>query len=180
MAETKRSFLSTIPGVVTGVAGLLTGVVGLISLSVQQGWIGGGSSKTATTATTTIGGSGGSGGTDTGSASPSSSLSTSRARVTFSFSPTRVDLSLPKTEQQVTVTNTGDAVTMSSVTMKGIDADKFQADGSDCTGHALATGDQCKVSVKLVTQATGTYTASLVLTPKGGEPVTVPVNSKLL
>ena len=41
MSENSRSFFSTVPGLVTGLAGVLTAVVGLITVLIQLGVIGG-------------------------------------------------------------------------------------------------------------------------------------------
>ena len=40
-SENKKSFWSSIPGLVTGLAGLLTGVVGLVTVLIQLDVIGG-------------------------------------------------------------------------------------------------------------------------------------------
>ena len=86
MSESKRSFWSTIPGFVTGLAGLLTAVVGLVTVLIQLDIIGGDDSDqpVGTTGTTVAGGAPAGGG-----ATPTT------AALAFTVSPARSSSSRP-------------------------------------------------------------------------------------
>jgi hypothetical protein len=175
MAEHK-SFLSTVPGMVTGIAGLLTGVVGLLSLSFQQGWIGDSSSKSSTTVTT-LPGAGTASSSSSGATGSGSGGSAAAPRITVS--PTSVALTLVKPKQSVTVTNAGEAaVTMDRASLTGGDNDKFQVDDG-CNGRLPASGS-CTVEVSLGSGASGSLSTQLLITPEGGTATRVNVSAALL
>jgi len=173
MAESRRAFLSTVPGIITGVAGMLTAVVGLLTLSVQQGWIGkgSGSSQTSTTVasgptTTAVGG--GTGTTVFGSPAT--------VTPTLTVSPKSLDLStVGKVQDRVTVRNQGSVVvTLDPPEIRGTDAAQFTVADVSCGGRALQPGADCAVDVKLSASKAGSYTANLVITPTPGSPILVP------
>jgi hypothetical protein len=164
VSDGKRSFWSSVPGLITGLAGLLTGVVGLITLLVQQGVIGNNSSGgklpplgTSVPSATVPG----TPGTVAGSSS-------STASGTFTVSPTALDFAPtdPRTKA-VTVKNTGNVTTLTDFrsTVDGKDAGLFQASLGDCGGPLPANGT-CTVKVTFTPQsgaALKQYTARLRL-----------------
>ena len=141
MSENKRSFFSTIPGLVTGLAGLLTGIVGLVTVLMQLNVIGGDESNGSTAVNTGTSASapagGGAGGTPTTEAG------------TFTASPSTLNFGPadPK-EKVVKVTNTSDSarLTVQMPTLTGKDADRFTASPGDCSGQ-LAPNLSCNVRV---------------------------------
>ena len=69
--------------------------------------------------------------------------------------------------QTVTLTNTGvDPLTISTVSLGGLDAAEFTADPS-CVGQTLAAGGQCQVGVTFDPAAIGLRTAVLRVTHTG-------------
>lgn len=159
-----RRFLSTIPGVVTGVAGLLTGVVGLITVLIQLGVIGGddGDGTTASTTTTAValpGGGGGAGATTT----------TELAR--FSVEPPTLEFKLtdPR-EKTVRVRNLSETapLTLSTPRITGEDQTQFSVVPGTC--NALRPGESCTLRVTFAPSA-GTlrsYRAILQVAGPGG------------
>ena len=164
--QEKKSFFSTVPGLVTGAAGLLTGVVGLLTVSTQLGWIGddgngGGSTDQPTaesTATTTRSG---------GTAGPG----TTAANLSFDASPRRIDFGgLAGDEQQVTVRNTGNGVVrFDAFTVTGANRDQFRIGQNDC-GSSLNPGRTCTVTVTFLKTRAGESTGTLVIQPAGTSP----------
>lgn len=168
--QEKKSFFSTIPGVVTGTAGLLTGVVGLLTVSTQLGWIGddgnggGGADQPAaeSTATTTRSG---------GTAGPAGGAGTTAASLSFDASPRRIDFGgLAGDEQQVTVRNNGNGVVgFEPFTITGANRDQFRIGPSDC-GSSLNPGRTCTVTVTFLRTRAGESTGTLVIQPAGTSP----------
>jgi hypothetical protein len=164
VSDGKRSFWSSVPGLITGLAGLLTGVVGLITLLVQQGVIGNNSSaKNGATPGTTVPSA-----TVPGTPSTVAGSSSSTASGTFTVSPTALDFAPtdPKTKA-VTVKNTGNVTTLTDFrpTLDGKDAERFQVSLFDCGGPLPANGT-CTVKVTFTPQAGAAlkqYTARLRL-----------------
>lgn len=162
MGADSKSFWSTIPGLITGLAGVLTAIVGLGTLLIQLGVIGdggGGSTKTGrSTATTLAPGSGGSG----GSSGSQSGTATTRAVKTFGVSPETVTLK-GNEKASIMVRNTGNAALLLVPEVTGRDADKFTVDDGSCSSE-LAPQDSCVLTVSfeggLVAEATLEVTAS--------------------
>lgn len=169
--QEKRSFFSTIPGLVTGAAGLLTGVVGLLTVSTQMGWIGddgdgGGNDKPAaeSTATTARAGTGsvtGSGG----------ATATTAASLSFEATPRQITFGgLTGDEQVVTVSNKGNGpIRFEPFTVTGANRDQFRVGQNDC-GAALNAGRTCTVTVTYLKTRAGESTATLVVQPVGSTP----------
>lgn len=158
----RKSFWSTVPGLITGVAGTITGIVALVGVAAQAGWIGGGDGG-GTTTTTTVEGSAGTieGGRTTG---PGATAPEEEASGELAVSPTSVDLTLLAPEATVTVRNTGDApVDVRPPNITGSDADSFEVADDGCSGSDLDPGRSCEVTVRLDTGSPGDYQAVLVV-----------------
>ncbi len=135
MTDGRRSFWSSIPGLITGLAGLLTGVVGLGTLAVQQGIIGKGSGSPVVTT--------GAPGSSGAPATP-----TTGAGV-FIVNPTALDFApADAKEKLVTVKNFGPTpLTVQTPRVDGKDPDRFSASYGTCTGAPLPAGLSCTLKV---------------------------------
>lgn len=166
MSDGRRSFWSSVPGLITGLAGLLTGVVGLITLLVQQGVIGhdsankSSSAGTSTTVTSTVAGG-------TAGAAPGGN-STAGGR--FGLSPGSLDFQPTDSKQKpVTIRNTGSTdLTNVQATVTGPDSKVFSVAIGDCTGRVVANLS-CTVNVTFTPPpgALKKYTATLQVTASG-------------
>lgn len=166
-----RSFWSTVPGLVTGLAGLLTGIVGLLTVSVQLGWVGGGNGSNANSSTSTSTTSTTVGGTTTtlfGSGPSGSTVGPSGSR--FELSPPVLAFAvIGRSEKRLTVRNTGSTpFSVESVTVEGPGAAQFTVDDTECRVADLAPRDSCDV---LVTYTSGGASgpATLEVTVSGAE-----------
>ena len=182
MSENKRSFFSTIPGLVTGLAGLLTAVVGLVTVLIQLNVIGGDDSNGSTAVnaggpvTSAPAGGGGAGGGGPGGTTASNRPGT------FSVDPKSLKLALNEREKSVKVTNDGSAaITMLAPEFSGTDKAVFKTDAG-CTNTRLEPGRSCTLKVLFTPSGPlKSYTAALVLnadkTPRATE---VPVDASTL
>lgn len=168
MSENKKSFWSSIPGLVTGLAGLLTGIVGLVTVLIQLDVIGGGHDSTAPAAgvTTTVAVAPGPTATgNTGSGAGGGAATTISGKLTAN----PVSLKLATTERQKSVTVTNDAsgpLTLLKPEYTGTDKTAFSTD-SGCTNVALLPGRSCTLTVQLAPSGPlKTYKATLVLEAK--------------
>ncbi|HEX2119184.1 MAG TPA: hypothetical protein VHF91_08370 [Acidimicrobiales bacterium] len=174
MSESKRSFFSTIPGLITGLAGLLTGIVGLVTVLIQLGVLGGDDSSSSSPGTTVTSapapggqgavGGGGSGGT------------TATDAPTFTVSPTTLDFQAtdPRTKR-VTVENTSStaSIRVTQPRVTGEDASNFSVSLGQCSG-ALAPNLSCTIEVTFAPSGPlRRYTATLQVqatgAPRGDE-----------
>lgn len=184
MAVKERSFWSTIPGLVTGLAGLLTGIVGLLTVSVQLGWLGsdddgGGdpeSNRTETTAanspSTTVNPLLGGGARGTTTAPAAGTLTVDPPRVSFT--------QLGSREAVVTVRNeTTAAIPLRPPTITGLHANQFTATNVDC-GTSLGAGRSCSMKVTYLATRSGESTATLVIEPTSGVAKEVPLSGSTL
>jgi hypothetical protein len=174
MSESRRSFFSTIPGLVTGLAGLLTGIVGLVTVLIQLGVIGDdGDDSPVTGAGTTVvpGAPGGGGGVAT----------TEVGRLTVS--PTLVKIQGTQRDAEVKVTNQTRTtkVTVLTPEFDGPDQSVFRADAG-CSNVPLDPGRSC--TLKVLFSPSGplkSYRATLVVKGDRGTPDTqVPVEASSL
>ncbi len=119
MSNPNRSFWSSVPGLVTGLAGLLTGVVGLITLAVQLDLVGRDTAKPPATTGPTLAGPS----TTTGVAS-----FTATPR-TLDFAPTD-----PK-EKTITIRNTSltTELRLAAPLVTGKDEKQFTPGYGDCS-----------------------------------------------
>ena len=143
MSESKRSFFSTIPGLITGLAGLLTGIVGLVTVLIQLGVLGddNGTSSTSATSTTVAGGT--SGGGAGGGGAPTTEVPR------FTVSPTTLDFPAGGArEKTVKVTNESDSATLTvqAPQVAGTDRAQFSASSGDCN-RPVRAGESCELRV---------------------------------
>ncbi len=152
MSTKRRSFWSTIPGLITGLAGILTGLVGLGTLLVQTGVIG-----------------------DDGDGSTPKPGETPVAR--FTVSPTSVELNADEKTAPLTVENTGTTVlSFQQPVLNGAQKDQFTVT-SRCA--QVQPGDTCTVTVTFKGLLEGS--ATLTIRAGGGASAKdVPVEGKLL
>jgi hypothetical protein len=165
----KRSFWSTVPGIITGFAGLLSATAALVGLLVTFGVIGGKDSTSKDSAGTD-------GGADTEQPAGSGSATTVAEVPTFAVDPTSVSLDqLLAKEAKVVVKNTGDtSMSVQAPTVRGGDAAQFAAKDESCTDAKIPAGDTCEMTVMFTPKGNGRYSATLVVSVKGApEPVEV-------
>lgn len=170
MSESKKSFFSGVPGVITGLAGLLTAVVGLVTVLIQLDVIGDDddSSPVAAGGTTTVPGAPAGGAT-----------STTAVTGRLVAEPATVKLQPTEREKTVTVRNATTAtVTVQKPEYTGDDRKAFSTD-TGCTNVALAPGRSCTMKVTLApTGPLRSYKANLVLEAKElGQATEVPVEA---
>jgi hypothetical protein len=178
MSENKKSFWSSIPGLVTGLAGLLTGVVGLVTVLIQLDVIGGDNGGTPSAAVSTTVAPGGTAGTTGGGGGGSATTISGR----LTADPTSLKLATGERKKTLTVKNlTNAAVTVLKPEYTGADRSAFSTD-SGCTNVVLQAGRTCTLEVTLSpTGPLKTYKASLVLEAKEiSESTEVPVEASTL
>ncbi len=141
VAAKERSFWSSLPGLLTGLAGVLTGVVALLGLALNQGWIGDGPEEDS----------------DGGGQAEVVNISVEPESLELSEVPTQ-------SAKSVTVTNEGTGPVTLSTEIDGRDRGAF-SDDDDCGGE-LPPEQSCKVTVRL-SAGTGRYSATLVVSADG-------------
>ncbi len=157
-----KSYWSTMPGVVTGIASIVTAIVGLLGISVQAGWIGGDDDKAsvsstdgvATTTSPTVRG-----------ATTTSSPSTATTRVgEFEVEPQSITFEPLKTkEATITVRNTGDIpLTIRAPDLSGSGEAAFTVADDDCNS-TLAPGRSCDITVTFAAPQPGEFAAKLAV-----------------
>jgi len=149
----RRSFWSSVPGVITGVASILTVTVALIGAGVTLGWFGSGvkDEPPASAVTTTTGA--------TAATTSSTPLQASPASLRFE--------GLGARDQRVTVRNaSAGSLTLRRPTVAGVDAGEFEATDLTC-GARLDANRTCEVTVVYLATKAGTATATLVIQPEG-------------
>jgi len=159
MSENKRSYFSTIPGLVTGLAGVLTAIVGLITVLIQLDVIGGDDSDGVTAVNAG----------PTTSAAPAGGGATGTTAITaagrLAAEPTLLKLQGTERDKAVTVRNASSAATITVLKpeLSGADRAVFTTDAG-CTNVTLRPGASCTVKVLLAPSgALRTYNANLVL-----------------
>lgn len=163
MSESKKSFWSTIPGLVTGLAGLLTGIVGLVTVLIQLGVLGGDDSNRSvdTTGTTVAGGAPSPGG---GGTTPTTEVPS------FTVTPGTLDFKpADPREKTLTVKNTSDTatITLARPQITGPDSGQFSANVGTCTGP-LRPNLSCDLRVTFTPSGPlRSYSARLQLTAPG-------------
>ena len=160
MSENKKSFWSSIPGAVTGLAGLLTGIVGLVTVLIQLDIIGGDDGEATNAAVTTTVAPGATAGTAAGAGA-----TTISGRLTAE--PTSLKLTTTEREKTVTVRNlTNTSLTVLKPEYTGTDRAAFGTDAG-CTNVVLPAGRSCTLKVTLSPSGPlKTYKATLVLEAK--------------
>ena len=168
----KKSFWSSIPGLVTGLAGLLTGIVGLVTVLIQLDVIGGdddSSTVNATGATSTTVAAGGTSSGGGGGGTPTTEAAT------FTVSPTTLEFAPHEKEKTVTVRNTSStaAITVSQPRVSGDDPGNFTASLDACS-RPLSPNLTCTLKVTFAPSgALRRYSATLQIqaggAPRGAE-----------
>jgi hypothetical protein len=180
MSENKRSFWSSVPGLVTGLAGLLTGIVGLVTVLIQLNVIGG-DKKSATSAATVTTVPGGSTPSSFGTGGTGTTPTTEAGRITVS--PPNLKLATGQREAPLTVTNDASTatITVQQPQFDGPDKAVFRTDAG-CTNVRLEPKRSCTLKVLFApTSALKTYTATVVIKADGASaPVSVPVEASTL
>ena len=174
MSTRSKSFWSTIPGLITGLAGILTALVGLGTLLIQIGVIGGDDDATTTntepgaTATTRAGSSQAddSDGSDTATGPPS-----------FTAAPDELKLTAGEKTENVTVSNTGPSAFTLSTELTGTGEDQFTVSKGTC-GSQVPKGGSCVLTVSF--KGTLAAKADLVLTAPGASSQEVKLEGSLL
>ena len=175
MSTRSKSFWSTIPGLITGLAGILTALVGLGTLLIQIGVIGGdGDDSTTTktrpgaTATTRPGSSLGDDGegSDTATGPPQ-----------FTVAPDELKLTANDKTENVTVSNTGQTAFTLSTELTGTDEDQFTVSKGTC-GSQVPRGGSCVMTVSF--KGAVAAKANLVVTAPGASSQEVNLEGSLL
>jgi len=136
VSDGRRSFWSSIPGLITGLAGLLTGVVGVGTLAVQQGIIGGRDSATTTT-------------TVVGAAPAGGPTTTATEEASFTVDATSLRFQATERSKRITVTNSSRTatITMLAPRFNGPDQTVFSV-GPECSNTVLRPNATCTVTVQ--------------------------------
>ena len=172
MSESKKSFFSSIPGLVTGLAGLLTGIVGLVTVLIQLDVIGGGGDDTGPVAA----------GGPTTVAPATGGPTTTAIPGRLTAEPATLKLQTNEREKSVIVRNSASAVvTVMKPEASGRDQSAFKIDDG-CTNVSLQPGKSCTVKVQLTPSGVlKTYQAKLVLEAKEIVQVTeVPIEATIV
>jgi hypothetical protein len=197
MAE-KKSFWSTIPGLITGIAAIVTGLVALVPIALkvtQHGTVNQPSSSSALPPTASPGSAGvsdtasplvSSAPGDNGSATPGGDANASApagGSASLTATPSTLDFGnvvsgQASADQTVTITNAGGAAaTLDAATITGSNPGQFTISSSTCgTGAALGPQQTCQVSLRFTPHAVGSASATLSVGfhPPAGT-VTVPL-----
>jgi len=190
MADNKKPFWTTLPGIISGIAATITGLAVLIPLllgvggkhtnknTASQNSSPGVTSTVGTGATTTPSAGGGTG--DTGSPSPTDSSSGSSASpLGITADPSSVNLAGKATDATVTISNPGSTdVTIDQVEITGANASAFSITSTTCgNGSMVSPNKSCQVVVHSTPPALGSAPASLLVhyEPPQSSFVTIPL-----
>jgi hypothetical protein len=140
-----KSFWSTIPGLITGLAGILTALVGLGTLLIQIGVIGGDGDSTKTTtkpgqSVTTPGGA-----RSDDSDAAGSGAATGPPK--FTVAPDEMKLSTSEKRDTVTVSNTGTVPLRLVTEITGSGKDQFTLTKGTC-GTEVPRSGSCTMTVE--------------------------------
>jgi len=175
MADNKKPFWTTLPGIISGIAATVTGLAVLIPLllgaagkhpnknTASQNSSPGVSSTAGTGATTTPSAGGGTG--DTGSPPTASSSGSTGSPLGITADPSTVNLSGKAGDATVTITNPGATdVTIDKVEITGANASAFSITSTTCgNGSTVSPNQTCQVVVHYTPPALGSASASLVV-----------------
>jgi hypothetical protein len=179
MADEKKSFWSSMPGLITGIAAILTGLAALVPIILNVTGKGStkhtGSSTPGVAQSASPGASAGSGGTfspspeDTSGSgsteSPGSSAGSALAAAQSTQDWGQLSVNSSPQQRTVTFTNQGSSgITIDNVQITGSQASSFGISSTNCgSGTALDPGASCDVAVTYK-PALGSQSASLVVT----------------
>jgi hypothetical protein len=186
MADGRKPFWTTVPGIISGIAATITGLAVLIPLLLGVGGkhtnknAASQNSSPGVTSTSTAGGStGGTSGpgstplpTDSASGSTSSPLG-------VTADPSSVNVTGKAADATVTITNPGSTdVTIDKVEIIGANASAFSITSTTCgNGSTVSPNQSCQVMVHYTPPALGSASASLVVhyEPPQSSFVTIPL-----
>jgi hypothetical protein len=189
MADGKRSFWTTLPGIISGIAATVTGLAVLIPLLLGAAGkhtnknTASQNSSPGVTSTPTPGGSP----TDSasplpgGSSTPTDSSSAPSASPTLGITadPSSVNLPGKAADATVTISNPGSTdVTIDKVEITGANASAFSITSTTCgNGSTVSAKQSCQVVVHYTPPALGSASASLVVhyEPPQSSFVTIPL-----
>jgi len=174
MADDKKPFWTSLPGIISGIAATITGLAVLIPLLLGAAGkhpnknTASQNSSPGVTSTSTPGGSPG------GSASPlpndgstptDSSSSSTSSPLGITANPSTVNLSGKAGDATVTITNPGATdVTIDKVELTGANASAFSVTSTTCgNGSTVSPNQTCQVVVHYTPPALGSASASLVV-----------------
>ena len=180
MSENRRSFWSSVPGLITGLAGLLTGIVGLVTVLIQLGVLGGGKDKPSSSASsgTTVTLAPGQTSSTVFGAAAGTTPTTERGR--FTVSPTLLTLQSGDRQKPLTVKNASStaSITVLAPDFDGPDKAAFKADAG-CTNALLQPGASCTLNVLFTpTGILRSYSANVVVKASGADSTSVPIEVK--
>ena len=183
MSDPNKSFFSGLHLAITGTAAFITSVVAVLGLALNQGWLGGGHSKSTGAPTTTTAPAGGPGDTSStvfGSTSPPGVGSSSGAPSFTVDPPKLVFQPLAPTDATVTVKNTGTSpVTVESPSLSGPDQARFTVTDLGCAG-SLDPQRSCQIKVTFK-PAPGNFNANVVVRVVGApREVDVPIQASAI
>ena len=178
MSTRSKSFWSTMPGLITGLAGILTALVGLGTLLIQIGVIGGDDGDSATTtarpgatATTRAGGAQSDGSDD------SDRSDTATGPAAFTVAPDEVKLTSGDKTENLIVSNTGGRAFTVSTEFAGTGKDQFTLSKGTC-GSQVPRGGSCTMT--LTFKGGLAAEAELVVTASGASSQKVDLEGSLL
>jgi hypothetical protein len=177
MADDRKPFWTSVPGIISGIAATITGLAVLIPLllgaagkhtnknTASQNSPPGVTTTAGTGASTTPTAGGGTG--DTGSPSPtdSSSPSSPIPAVGITADPSSVNVTGKAADATVTISNPGSTdVTIDKVEITGANASAFSIASTTCgNGSTVSPRQSCQVAVHYTPPALGSASASLVV-----------------
>ncbi|GAC1367025.1 MAG: hypothetical protein NVSMB32_11870 [Actinomycetota bacterium] len=177
MSEQKKSFWSTMPGIVTSVAAIISGLAALvpIALGLTRTKPANSGSSAASSASQTASpdpaGSTPTPGADSGLPDPNPpGGSTSGGSATVVATPASLSLGQARigafSEASLTIANAGPgAAVISGTSITGPNASQFSIGGTSCgMGTRLPPRGSCQIDLRFTAQALGTATASLRVT----------------
>ena len=173
MSTRSKSFWSTIPGLITGLAGILTAVVGLGTLLIQIGVIGGDDDDATTTNTKP----GAPAPTRPGSSQADDGSDTATGPPKFTVAPDELKLTAGEKTENVTVSNTGTTAFTLSTELTGTGEDQFTVSKGTC-GSQVPKGGSCVLTVSF--KGALAAKADLVVTAPGASSQEVKLEGSLL
>jgi cytoskeletal protein RodZ len=186
MADDRKPFWTTVPGIISGIAATITGLAVLIPLLLGAGGkhtnknAASQNSSPGVTSTSTAGGptAGTSGPGSTPLPTDSASGSTS-SPLGVTADPSSVNVTGKAADATVTITNPGSTdVTIDKVEITGANASAFSITSTTCgNGSTVSPNQSCQVMVHYTPPALGSASASLVVhyEPPQSSFVTIPL-----
>lgn len=171
MADGRKSFWTTVPGIISGIAAIVTGLGVLIPLLLGVGGkhahnsASQGPSPSVTSSTSTTPTAGGGTGDTANPQTTDSSSGSNASPLGITADPSSVNVSGKASDATVTITNPGATdVTIDKVEINGSNASAFSVSSTTCgNGSTLSPKQSCQVVVHYTPPALGSATAALVV-----------------